>query len=88
MAAQKTLKPGGQIVYSTRPIGLRTTLFAQCSDEGDSVLGWHIELCCKDLNKQALEAGQPWQTSISDGSGALVTVSNQGFYDINVWTDY
>ncbi|MDW9626873.1 hypothetical protein RWA02_32140 (plasmid) [Sinorhizobium meliloti] len=88
MAEQITLKPGEYELYSTRPAGLGTTLFAQCSDKGDSVLGWHFELCCKRLNKQPLEAGQPWQTSISEGRGALVTVSNQGFNDIKVWTDY
>lgn len=88
MSGQTTLKPGGTVVYSTRPVGLATNLFAQCSDKGDSVIGWHYELCCHPLNKHSLEAGEPWQTSISSAAGALVTVSNQGFNDITVWTDY
>jgi len=88
MSGQSTLSPGQSVVYSTRPVGLDTTLFVQCGDKGDSVVGWHIELCCQGLNKQPLEAGQPWQTSISAAAGALVTVSNQGFNDIKVWTDY
>jgi hypothetical protein len=88
MSGHTILQPGENHVYSTRPVGLETTLFAQCSDKGDSVLGWHYELCCHSLNKQPLEAGQPWQTPISSAAGALVTVSNQGFNDITVWTDY
>jgi hypothetical protein len=88
MSGQKTLNPGQSVVYSTRPTGLETNLFVQCSDKGDSVVGWHIELCCQPLHKQTLEAGQPWQTSLSSAAGALVTVSNQGFNDIKVWTDY
>ena len=88
MSGHTTLSPGGTHVYSTRPVGLSTTLFAQCSDKGDSVVGWHVELCCKPLNKQPLQAGEPWQTDLSGAAGALVTVSNQGFNDITVWTDY
>jgi hypothetical protein len=88
MSGQTTLNPGQTVVYSTRAAGSETNLFAQCSDKGDSVVGWHVELCCQDLNKVPLEAGQPWQTSLSSAAGALVTVSNQGFNDIKVWTDY
>ncbi len=88
MTAQTTLKPGKTVVYSTRPVGLETNLFAKCSDKGNSAVGWHYELCCHPLNVHNLEAGEPWKTSISSAAGALVTVSNQGFNDITVWTDY
>jgi hypothetical protein len=88
MSGQTTLNPGQTVVYSTRPLGYDTNLFAQCSDKGDSKVGWRIELCCHDLNQMPLAAGQPWQTSLTSAAGALVTVSNQGFNDIKVWTDY
>lgn len=88
MSSHTTLQPGGSVVYSTRPVGLETTLFAQCSDKGDSTLGWHYELCCQPLHQAHLEAGQPYSTSLSSGAGALVTVSNQGYQPITVWTDY
>lgn len=88
MTGHTTLKPGGTVVYSTRPVGLETHLFAQCSDAGPSVLGWHYELCCKPLKTKSLEKGEPTEVDLSGAAGALVTVSNQGFNNITVWTDY
>lgn len=88
MTQQTTLNPGGSVVYSTRPVGLRTQLSAKCSDVGDSKINWHIELCCQSNHDVSLEAGQPTTIDVSEGAGALMTVSNTGFNPVTVWTDY
>lgn len=88
MTNRTDLDPGQSIVYATKPTGLRTQLFMQCGDEGASQLTWHIELCCQSPRDIKLEAGEPKSVDISEAAGALVTVTNTGYYKIKVWTDY
>lgn len=88
MSAQIKFNPGWTQAFITRPTGLVTYLFVQCSDKGDSTIAWHIELCCQPDNTVSLEAGEPKRINISSAQGAVVTVRNTGFNDITVWTDY
>lgn len=87
MTAQTTLKPGGSVVYSTRPTGLNTCLFSK-SAGGEAVIKWHIELCCQPDHRVEMQDQQPVKTDVSSGAGALMTVRNDGFNNVVVWTDY
>lgn len=87
MGGKTTLKEGNVVTYSTRPVGLSTTLFLEGGQhDGEAV--WHIELCCKDDNKVLLEPGEQKKVNISEAAGALVTVRNTGWSEFSCWTDY
>ena len=85
MSAHYTLHPGDSQVLGTNLIG-STTLFAQCSASGDSVLTYRLEGANQPTNRVDLNAGQPWSTTL-DAVALLLKVVNDGFSDIEIWTD-
>jgi len=85
---RRSLNPGDSTVFTTRPIGLRTTLFCIPWPPDPSAfqptISWHIILCC-----QPDHVTNAVSTDISAAAGALVTVRNLASdQQAQVWTDY
>lgn len=91
---QTTLQPGGSIVYSTKPVGLKTYLYAKPHNPGiEGEISYHVELCCHDTHvvKVDPEDVQTYgfvKVDLSEAAGALVTVNNTGWSPVDVHTDY
>jgi hypothetical protein len=88
MSHEHKLKVGQSAVFSTRPVGLHTTLFLRGGEGGESQATYHIELCCQHDHTIKLEDREPKKVDISRAAGALVTVRNSGFREMTAWTDY
>lgn len=92
--SETTLQPGGSIVYSTKPVGLKTYLYAKPHNAGvEGEISYHVELCCHDTHvvKVDPEDAQTYgfvKVDLSDAAGALVTVNNTGWSPVDVHTDY
>lgn len=88
-SSRRDLDPGQSTLFTTRPVGLQTSLFAIPTPPDPSAplptFTWHIELCCQDDHvEQGVDS-----VDISAAAGALVTVCNiQAQGAIEVWTDY
>lgn len=91
---QTTLQPGGSIVYSTKPVGLKTYLYAKPHDAGvEGEISYHVELCCHDTHVVKIDPNDVQtygfvKVDLSDAAGALVTVNNTGWSSVDVHTDY
>ena len=87
MSSRRDLAPGGHALFSTRPVGLATSLFIQAG-EHDSEAIWHIELCCQPDRPIPLGPNEQLRIDISAGAGALVSIRNTGWASFTTWTDY
>jgi hypothetical protein len=85
MSQHTTLKPGDWKDFGTNLIG-STTLFARCASAGDSVLTYKLVWINATPTSVTLQAGQPWSTQLG-AAAKLLNVTNDGFNDIEVWTD-
>jgi hypothetical protein len=82
------LDPGSSVGFSTKPTGLTTLLSIKGSDDGETTIRYHYELCCQDDHEVTLKKQETKQVNISDHPGAICTVRNTGFRKVSVWTDY
>jgi len=86
MSDRRVLNVADATVFSTRVAGQTTYLFAipypPNPDDPLPRFSWHKELCCEDNHVE--ETAGPVDIS---AAGALVTVRNLDFKQIQVWTD-
>lgn len=91
---QTTLQQGQSIVYSTKPVGLKTYLYAKPHNkDAEGEISYHVELCCHDTHVVKVDPDDAQtagfvKVDISDAAGALVTVNNTGWSPVDVHTDY
>lgn len=92
--SETTLQTGGSIVYSTKPVGLKTYLYAKPHNPGEEgEISYHVELCCHDTHVVKIDPNDVQtlgfvKVDLSDAAGALVTVNNTGWSPVDVHTDY
>lgn len=87
MSDRRNLNEGESTVFSTRPVGMKTTLFVipwpLGPDTPVPTIAWHIELCCQTEHVDT----KIGEIDISAAAGALVCVQARAG-GAQVWTDY
>jgi len=87
MKDHKSLEPGESVSFTTRPVGMKTTLFMKNVGKGDGKITVKPMIAVDPTDFQ-FGPGDSEEFDLSFLKGGLAEVRNTGMTNVEVWTDY